>query len=177
MMQDRPPRTVDRTPPPSISPEVIAAKDAHIATLMDQLARAETRIEAAEARAAKAELRAEKAESRIDTLLALLPVRQDAGQGPSQGVQKPPRVPTQVGEGGAQPDDASRFLSPTRKALQALAEAGALGGEPSGAASGEPPQSELQALVEAGGAVSDGTGLSAASAGPRRGWRRWLRWP
>jgi hypothetical protein len=155
----------------------IDAKDAHIATLTDQLAKAETRAAAAEARAVRAEQRAEKAEGRIDTLLALLPVRQDAGQGPSQGVQKPPRVPTQVGEGGAQPDDASRFLSPTRKALQALAEAGALGGEPSSAVSGEPPpQSEFQALVEAGGAVSDGTGLSAATARGGKGWRRWLRW-
>jgi hypothetical protein len=46
--------------------------------------------------------------------------------------------------------------------------------QPDGA--GEPPQSELQALVEAGGAVSDGTGLSAASTGAARRWRRWFRW-
>jgi hypothetical protein len=37
-----------------------------------------------------------------------------------------------------------------------------------------PQEPDLQALVEAGGAVSDGTGLSAASTGRR--WRRWFRW-
>jgi hypothetical protein len=186
--QDRPPRTVDRAPPPSIIPEVIAAKDAHITTLTDQLARADTRVEAAEARAAKAELRAEKAEGRIDILLALipapaqhrqdpLPVPQEPPQPASAGEAAPPQPATpeapssvQAGE-TAQPvgDEASRDV--LRRLQAAEDELAAVQGalweaeRELAAQAGEPPQSPLQALVEAGGAVSDGAGCRRPSRG------------
>jgi hypothetical protein len=103
--QDRAPRTVDRAPPPSIAQEVIAAKDAHIGLLTDQLAKAEMRVEAAEARAAKAE-------SRIDAVLAMIAALAQRYQDPPQAPQVP-QEGVRAGDGGAPPavdDDLRRRL-------------------------------------------------------------------
>ena len=45
------------------------------------------------------------------------------------------------------------------------------------ARAGDLPQSALRALVAAGGAVADGTGLAAVTPEAGKGrWRRWFRW-
>jgi hypothetical protein len=147
----------DRAPPPSIAQEVIAAKDAHIGLLTDQLAKAETRVEAAEARAAKAE-------GRIDAVLAMLAALAQRHQAPPQAPQVP-QEGIQAGEGGAPPavdddlrrrllaaeDEIAVALAVEREERRAAAERALLAAPP--ASAGDPP---------------------GAATRPRKGWLRFV---